>query len=139
MSSALQHRGVVTSVDADAVTVSVMAESTCAGCHAKGICGESGAERIIRVVTPDASAYSVDDRVVVALKRQSMAMSSVVWGYIVPLVVLLVALFGSVALGFSDGVAAIASIVSVAIYYAGLYLTRKIFERKIEFTIFKEF
>jgi hypothetical protein len=50
--------------------------------------------------------------------------------------VLLVALFGSVALGFSDGVAAIASIVSVAIYYAGLYLTRKIFERKIEFTIF---
>jgi sigma-E factor negative regulatory protein RseC len=139
MSSALQHRGVVTSVDADAVTVSVMAESACAGCHAKGICGESGAERIIRVVTPDASAYSVDDRVVVALKRQSMAMSSVVWGYIVPLVVLLVALFGSVALGFSDGVAAIASIVSVAIYYAGLYLTRKIFERKIEFTIFKEF
>ena len=139
MSSALQHRGVVTSVDADAVTVSVMAESACAGCHAKGICGESGAERIIRVVTPDASAYSVDDRVVVALKRQSMAMSSVVWGYIVPLLVLLVALFGSVALGFSDGVAAIASIVSVAIYYAGLYLTRKIFERKIEFTIFKEF
>ena len=139
MSSALQHRGVVTSVDADTVTVSVMAESACAGCHAKGICGESGAERIIRVVTPDASAYSVDDRVVVALKRQSMAMSSVVWGYIVPLVVLLVALFGSVALGFSDGVAAIASIVSVAIYYAGLYLTRKIFERKIEFTIFKEF
>ena len=138
MSSALQHRGVVTSVDADAVTVSVMAESACAGCHAKGICGESGAERIIRVVTPDASAYSVDDRVVVALKRQSMAMSSVVWGYIVPLVVLLVALFGSVALGFSDGVAAIASIVSVAIYYAGLYMTRKIFERKIEFTIFKE-
>ncbi len=139
MSSVLQHRGVVTSVDADAVTVSVMAESACAGCHAKGICGESGAERIIRVVTPDTSAYSVDDRVVVALKRQSMAMSSVVWGYIVPLVVLLVALFGSVALGFSDGVAAIASIVSVAIYYAGLYLTRKIFERKIEFTIFKEF
>ena len=139
MSSALQHRGVVTSVDADAVTVSVMAESACAGCHAKGICGESGAERIIRVVTPDASAYSVDDRVVVALKRQSMAMSSVVWGYIVPLLVLLVALFGSVALGFSDGVAAIASIVSVAIYYAGLYLIRKIFERKIEFTIFKEF
>ena len=139
MSSALQHRGVVTSVDADAVTVSVMAESACAGCHAKGICGESGAERIIRVLTHDASEYSVGDSVVVALKRQSMAISSVVWGYIVPLVVLLVALFGSVALGFSDGVAAIASIVSVAIYYAGLYLTRKIFERKIEFTIFKEF
>lgn len=139
MSSALQHRGVVTSVDADAVTVSVIAESACAGCHAKGICGESGAERVIRVMTPDASEYRTGDRVVVALKRQSMAMSSVVWGYMLPLVVLLVVLFGSVALGFSDGISAVVSIVAVAIYYAGLYLARRVFERKIEFTIFKEF
>ena len=79
------------------------------------------------------------DRVVVALLRESMAMSSVVWGYVVPLVVLLAVLFGSVALGLSDGVSAVTSIVAVAIYYTGLYLTRKLFERKIEFTIFKEF
>lgn len=139
MGSALQHKGVVIGVEANVVTVSVMAESACAGCHAKGICGESGAERIIRVATSAASEYSVGDRVVVALLKQSMAMSSVVWGYMIPLVVLLVALFGGVALGLSDGVAAITSIVAVAIYYAGLYLARKIFERKIEFTIFKEF
>ena len=139
MSSALQHRGVVIAVAADAVTVSVMSQSACAGCHAKGICGESGAERVIRVVTPCASEYSVGDRVVVALLNHTMAMSSVVWGYMIPLVVLLVALFGCVALGLSEGVSALTSIVAVAIYYAGLYLTRKLFERKIEFTIFKEF
>jgi sigma-E factor negative regulatory protein RseC len=139
MSSALQHKGIVIGVETDAVTVSVMAQSACAGCHAKGICGESGAERIIRVRTSRASEYSVGDMVVVALLRESMAMSSVVWGYIVPLVVLLAVLFGSVALGLSDGVSAVTSIVAVVIYYAGLYLTRKIFERKIEFTIFKEF
>ena len=139
MSSALQHRGVVIAVAVDAVTVSVMSQSACAGCHAKGICGESGAERVIRVVTPRASEYSVGDRVVVALLKHSMAMSSVVWGYMIPLVVLLVALFGCVALGLSEGVSALTSIVAVAIYYAGLYLIRKLFERKIEFTIFKEF
>ena len=139
MSSSLQHRGVVTGVEADVVTVSVVAQSACAGCHAKGICGESGAERIIRVKTPCASEYSVGDRVVVALLRESMAMSSVVWGYVVPLVVLLAVLFGSVALGLSDGLSAVTSIVAVALYYTGLYLTRKLFERKIEFTIFKEF
>jgi hypothetical protein len=60
-------------------------------------------------------------------------------GAILILVVLLVVLFSSVAIGFADGVAAIASLVAVAIYYVALYLTRKIFERKIEFTIFKEF
>ena len=138
MSSALQHRGVVTSVEAQAVTVSVMAQSACAGCYAKGICGESGAERIIVVKTSKASEYSVGESVVVALQRQSMALASVVWGYVVPLVVLLAVLFGCVALGLSDGVAALSTIAAVAVYYVGLYLARRVFERKIEFTIFKE-
>lgn len=138
MSSALQHRGVVTGVEAQAVTVSVMAQSACAGCHAKGICGESGAERIIVVKASKASEYSVGESVVVALQRQSMALASVVWGYVVPLVVLLAVLFGCVALGLSDGVAALSTIAAVAVYYVGLYLARRVFERKIEFTIFKE-
>ena len=139
MKTTLQHRGVVQSVAEGRVTVSVKPESACAGCHAKGICGESGSERIINVNTPYASEYSVGERVVVALLRESMAVSSVIWGYVAPLAVLLVVLFGSVAVGFSDGVSAVVSLVAVAIYYAALYFTRKIFERKIEFTIFKEF
>ena len=139
MSSALQHRGVVIGVEAQVVTVSVMAQSACAGCHAKGICGESGAERIIVVKTSKASEYSVGESVVVALQRQSMALASVVWGYVVPLVVLLAVLFGCVALGLSDGFAALSSIAAVVVYYTGLYLARRVFERKIEFTIFKEF
>lgn len=138
MSPTLQHRGVVTRVEAQAVTVSVVAQSACAGCHAKGICGESGAERVIVVKTPRAAEYSVGESVVVALQRQSMALLSVVWGYVVPLVVLLVVLFGSVALGLSDGIAALSTILAVVIYYVGLYVARRVFERKIEFTIFKE-
>ena len=138
MASTLQHRGVVDSIVGDTVVVKVVAQSACAGCHAKGLCGESGAERVIQVKTPYASKYCVGDKVVVALLRQSMAISSVVWGYVVPLVVLLVALFGGVGLGFSEGAAAITSIVAVAIYYIVLYLVRRVFERKIEFTIFRE-
>ena len=137
MNSALQHRGVVTSIEAQAVTVSVTAQSACAGCHTKGICGEKGSERVIVVKTPRAAEYSVGESVVVALQRQSMALASVVWGYVVPLVVLLVVLFGAVALGLSDGIAALLTIVAVVVYYVGLYLARRVFERKIEFTIFK--
>ena len=138
MSSTLQHRGVVTRVEAQTVVVSVVAQSACAGCHAKGICGESGAERVIVVKTSNASEYSVGESVVVALQRQSMALVSVVWGYVVPLVVLLAVLFGSVSLGLSDGIAALSTILAVVIYYVGLYIARRVFERKIEFTIFKE-
>ena len=72
MKSTLRHGGVVKSVAEGVVTVSVKSESACAGCHAKGICGESGSERLIRVKTISASDYSVGDRVVVALLRDSM-------------------------------------------------------------------
>lgn len=135
----IQHDAVVERIEGDKVIVRVEKRGACAGCHAKGICGESGSERIIEVRTPYASEFKTGDKVVVALLKPSMGMTSVVWGYILPLIVLVAILFGCKSLGVGDGPSALASIVAVALYYVGIYFTRKIFERKIEFTIFKEF
>ena len=135
----IQHDAVVERIEGDKVIVRVEKRGACAGCHAKGICGESGSERIIEVSTPYASEFKTGDKVVVALLKPSMGMTSVVWGYLLPLIVLVAALFGCKSLGVEDGPSALASIVAVALYYVGIYFTRKIFERKIEFTIFKEF
>lgn len=135
----IQHDAVVERIEGDKVIVRVEKRGACAGCHAKGICGESGSERIIEVRTPYASEFKMGDKVVVALLKPSMGMTSVVWGYLLPLIVLVAILFGCKSLGVEDGPSALASIVAVALYYVGIYFTRKIFERKIEFTIFKEF
>lgn len=135
----IQHDAVVERIEGDKVIVRVEKRGACAGCHAKGICGESGSERIIEVRTPYASEFKTGDKVVVALLKPSMGISSVVWGYLLPLIVLVAILFGCKSLGVEDGPSALASIVAVALYYVGIYFTRKIFERKIEFTIFKEF
>lgn len=135
----IQHDAVVERIEGDKVIVRVEKRGACAGCHAKGICGESGSERIIEVRTPHASEFKTGDKVVVALLKPSMGISSVVWGYLLPLIVLVAILFGCKSLGVEDGPSALASIVAVALYYVGIYFTRKIFERKIEFTIFKEF
>ena len=119
--------------------VAVEQQSACAGCHAKGMCSAGSAEkRTIEVRTPYASTYEVDERVVVALQQASMGLSSVVWGYVMPLVVLLVVLVGAKMAGVDDGPAAVATLVGVAIYYVGLYLARRRFERVIKFTIIKE-
>lgn len=135
----IQHDAVVERIEGDKVIVRVEKRGACAGCHAKGICGESGSERIIEVRTPYASEFKTGDKVVVALLKPSMGMTSVVWGYLLPLIVLVAILLGCKSLGVEDGPSALASIVAVALYYVGIYFTRKIFERKIEFTIFKEF
>ena len=138
MRESLQHRGIVESVKGRVVTVSVDQESACAGCHAKGICGSSGEKRLIAVETEYAATFERGERVVVALLSQRMGFSSVIWGYVLPLVVMLALLFGIKAAGGTDGIAAIASLGGVALYYVVLYVLRQTIERKIKFTIIKE-
>ena len=138
MSSSLQHRGIVESVSKDAVVVSVMPESACAGCHAKGICDKRGDKREIVVHTPYAAEFSVGESVIVALEHNRMGVMSIVWSYVLPLIVLLAVLIGTKACGVEDGVAAISSMAAMAIYFVALYLMRKMFDRKIKFTIIKE-
>jgi sigma-E factor negative regulatory protein RseC len=138
MSSSLQHRGVVESVADDTVIVSVMPESACAGCHAKSVCGERGEKREIVVNTPYAADYTPGERVIVALEHNRMGLISVVWSYIFPLIVLVGVLFGAKALGAKDGIAALSSMAAMTLYYVALYLMRKMFDKKIKFTIIKE-
>ena len=138
MRESLQHRGIVESVKGRVVTVSVDRESACAGCHAKGICGSSGEKRLIAIETEYVATFERGEHVVVALLSQRMGFSSVIWGYVLPLVVMLALLFGIKAAGGTDGIAAIASVGGVALYYVVLYVLRQTIERKIKFTIIKE-
>ena len=138
MSSSLQHRGTVESVTNDTVIVSVMPESACAGCHAKGICGEHGEKREIVVKTPYAAEYTPGERVIVALEHNRMGLISVVWSYVLPLIILVGVLFGARAFGVEDGIAALSSMAAITLYYVALYLMRKKFDKKIKFTIIKD-
>ena len=81
------------------------------------MCSQKGERRSIEVVTSDAKSYSVGDKVVVALLNRGMALSSVVMGYLLPLVVLLVTLLTLKAIGLEDGVVALGAIGAVALYY----------------------
>jgi sigma-E factor negative regulatory protein RseC len=138
MGRRIEHRGVVESVATGVVMVRTERKTACAECHAKGLCGEQGGERVIKVTTSKASAFEPGDKVIVALENTAMAFSAILWAYLFPLCILLAVLFSAHALGFSDGIAALASLSATAIYYVVLYIMRRYFDRKIKFTIIKE-
>ena len=138
MRRSVEHRGIVERIDGNVVMGKVERQSACAGCHAKGLCGESGQERIIEVRTPYANEFQPTERVIVALERESMGFMSVVWAYIFPLILLLAVLFSAHALGLGDGPAAIAALIATTAYYVVLYVLRRYIDRKIKFTIIKE-
>ena len=138
MGSNIHHIGVVTHIEGCRVRVVVPQQSACSGCHAKGVCGEQGKERIIDVDTPRAEEFKVGERVRVALLNKNMALSSVVWGYVLPLVVMIATLLILKGIGLGDGIAALLSVGVVGIYYVMLYIFRNKIDKKIQFTIIKE-
>ena len=138
MSRPIEHTGVVERIDGKRITVVVEQQSACAACHAKGLCSEQGSRKLIEAESDNPELFAVGDMVRVALASNRMALQSVVWGYILPFVVLIVALLVAKIFGASDGIAALATLLSVALYYVVLYALRHYFEQNIKFTITKE-
>ena len=138
MSRPIEHTGVVERIDGSKITVVVEQQSACAACHAKGLCSEQGSRKVIEADSDNPELFSIGDTARVALRSNRMALQSVVWGYVLPFVVLIVALVVAKVLGATDGIAALATLLSVALYYVVLYTLRHYFERNIKFTITKE-
>ena len=135
LSQTIEHKGVVQVVREDGVTVRVMQSSACSSCAAARVCrsGESR-ERLIDVVTTHASAFRAGQPVVlVATARQSRM--AVMLAYVLPLVLLLAVLFAVRGLAGNDGVAALAALLAVALYYGVLYLFRGRLSQDLRFDV----
>ena len=133
------HTGTVINIFRDTVTVCVESSEACGSCASRSACslGTTTATRNILVTTPEAANYTVGERVIVATRTQ-MGLLAVLLCYAAPAVVLVAILAVAVALGASEGIAALISLASVALYYGVIWLFRDKLAQKISFTIYKE-
>ena len=137
--AAVKHCGEVVRIEGYSVFVRMTVNSACSGCHAKAVCGVSeSTEKIVEVETMLASDFQIGESVKVALLDNSMGTKSVVLAYVVPFFVLTAVLLGAWALGASEGVAVLAAIGGVAVYYTALHLLRDKVKSKIKFIIIKQ-
>ncbi len=138
MATQIEHSGIVSEVKQDRVVVIITSESACGSCKAREACGLSEAqEKRVVVTTDDAAQYAAGDSVVVGVKRSAGALS-VALAYVGALVVLMAVLvIGIVVFTWSEGLAALAAMGSVVIYYVVLWLFRRKIEHTIQFTITK--
>ena len=135
----VKHGGEVVRIEAGKVYVRMMVNSACSECHARGVCGVGeSAEKIVEIDVADASLYAIGEQIEVALQSRSMGAKSVVLAYVVPFFVLTLMLVGTLAMGMSEGVAVLAAIGGVALYYVVLHLLRDKVKNKIKFIIIKQ-
>ena len=87
----IEHKGIIQRITDKSIFVSIIAESACISCKAKGVCTTGDVEeKIIEVIKP-VQDYSIGDHVTVQLKR-SLGFRALFYGYILPFIVVLFAL-----------------------------------------------
>jgi sigma-E factor negative regulatory protein RseC len=130
----IAKEGFIDHIDDRKIYVRIMSVSACASCHANGSCNSSeSAEKLIGIDRDGAPEVEPGQKVRISMNATNGNLA-VVYGYVVPLLILVVALL--VLVNFtSEGIAGLLSIAMLAPYYAGVYMLRKHFERRFRFTI----
>ena len=135
----IKHSGEVVRLGASTVFVKMTVNSACSGCHAKTVCGvDESEEKIVEVEGVIVSDYQVGEKVEVALQSNSMGTKAVVLTYVVPFFVLTILLVATLMIGLSEGVAVLAALAGVMVYYLVLYAMRNRIKNTIKFIIIKQ-
>ena len=131
------REGIVREINGDEITVEVIVSSACSGCHAKSICipSDRRQERIVVKNTRN-EQYEVGETVELLLET-SAGNKAVMLAYVLPLVVLLVLLFGCYAFTHKELLSVGISVLGVIIYYLILKSAGKKVEQGITFGIRK--
>ena len=129
--------GIVRAIHGDQIEVEITISSACSECHAKSICIPSDHKReTVLAQSLYNEHFEVGDKVQLVLKG-SAGGKAVVLAYLLPFIVLMVALFGTYAITKSELAGVIVSVVFVVIYYIILKTQNKKIEQKFQFFVKK--
>lgn len=130
----IQHKGVICEVKSDCVFVRIEQKAACADCHAKNLCNISESKEKIIEIPVISEKHKVGD-VVIITGAFSMGLKAVLFAFVIPLILMLASLVWAVYLTGSELLGALLAVLSLVIYYYGLYLFRDILKDKFVFRL----
>ena len=121
------------SIGADNVSVRILQASACSSCSARGLCRSSESKEKLIDVRGHYPTLEVGDSVTLqGSVRQGLRAS--VLAYVIPLILMTIALFIGVRQG-GEGIGALAALLVLVLYYGVLFLLRDRIEKKFEFKL----
>ena len=130
--------GIVRTVDGENVEVEITISSACSECHAKSICIPTDTKReTVMAKSLYGEHFDIGDKVQLVLKG-SAGRKAVVIAYLLPLIVLMVALFGSYLLFHNELISVIICLAFVVLYFFILKKQSKKIEGEFEFYVKKK-
>jgi len=136
MAKAIKHQGIIENIEGSHIQVRILQTSACASCSIKGHCTSVDVdEKLIDVYTSEADTYKVGESVWV-MGALSMGMKAVLLAFVLPLVILVAALFILMNVLEDELLAVAGSIVCLSVYYILLRLLFKsVWKGKFSFYI----
>ena len=135
MSNKIKHAGVVDGVEGECVRVRILQSSACSACKVAAHCNASETkEKIIDVMDADASHYQKGDQVMVVADT-AVGFRASLYGYLLPLILMVVTLVGVLAVTHSEGLAALSALGILIPYYVLLFLMRNKLRNRLSFTL----
>lgn len=135
MSNKIKHAGVVDGVEGECVRVRILQSSACSACKVAAHCNASETkEKIIDVMDADASHYQKGDQVMVVADT-AVGFRASLYGYLLPLILMVVTLVGVLAATHSEGLAAVSALGILIPYYVLLFLMRNKLRNRLSFSL----
>lgn len=135
MSNKIKHAGVVDGVEGECVRVRILQSSACSACKVAAHCNASETkEKIIDVMDADASHNQKGDQVMVVADT-AVGFRASLYGYLLPLILMVVTLVGVLAATHSEGLAAVSALGILIPYYVLLFLMRNKLRNRLSFTL----
>ena len=131
----ITHDGIIKHITDDKIIISIVSMASCASCQVKGACSASDVEeKIVEVRKIPGREYSRGDFVTI-VTNTSVGAWAVMFGYVFPLIVVVISLIILTNIIDDEGVAGLISIGLLIPYYFGLYLSKKKMTESFEFTL----
>ena len=132
----VEQKGIVIKKQENKVVVKIEQKSTCSSCHARGACTSlDKKDKEIEIKTKDTQNYNIGDEVIITISTK-LGMKAVFIAFVLPLILIVVALFLSIKLfTLSQSLSALISLVVLSAYYFFLYKQNLFLSKQFNFTI----
>jgi sigma-E factor negative regulatory protein RseC len=132
----VEQKGIVIKKQEDKVIVKIEQKSTCSSCHARGACTSlDKKDKEIEIKTKDTQNYNIGDEVIITISTK-LGMKAVFIAFVLPLILLVIALFLSIKLfSLTQSISALVSLLVVAAYYFFLYKQNLFLSKEFNFLI----
>ncbi len=132
----VEQKGIVIKKQEDKLVVKIEQKSTCSSCHARGACTSlDKKDKEIEIKSKDIANYNIGDEVIITISTK-LGMKAVFIAFVLPLILLVIALFLSIKLfSLTQSLSALVSLLVVAAYYFFLYKQNLFLSKEFNFLI----